>query len=94
MSMTASVVAYTVAPEYAEELRRRVHEHPVPSARQARGHRGFPLMAEPAQARSARHRQRWPLRGVGRVVALSTFAEQSRPHTDFGRKLGMHLAGG
>ncbi len=44
MSMAASVVTYTVAPEHAEELRVRVQEHLVPTARQTQGYRGFLLL--------------------------------------------------
>ncbi len=44
MSMAASVVTYTVAPEHAEELRARVQEYLVPTARQTQGYRGFLLL--------------------------------------------------
>ena len=44
MHMGASVVTYTVNPEHADELNRRVQEHLVPAARQTRGYRGFLLL--------------------------------------------------
>jgi len=44
MSMGASIVTYTVDPEQAEELHRRVREHLVPAARQVPGYRGLLLV--------------------------------------------------
>ena len=44
MDMGASIVTYTVGPEHAEELTRRVREHLVPAARQLPGYRGFLLV--------------------------------------------------
>ena len=41
MDMGASIVTYTVAPEHAEELTKRVREHLVPAARQLPGYQGF-----------------------------------------------------
>ena len=42
MSMGVSIViTYTVDPEKAEELTKRVREHLVPAARQVQGYRGF-----------------------------------------------------
>ena len=44
MSMASNMVEYTVNPEHAEELHRRVREHLVPLARQTQGYRGFLLL--------------------------------------------------
>lgn len=44
MSLVASVVTYTVAPSNAEELRRRVQEHLVPTAQALPGYQGFLLL--------------------------------------------------
>jgi|SRR5579884_724098 len=44
MSMGASIVTYTVAPEHADELRERVQRYLVPAARRTRGYRGFLLL--------------------------------------------------
>ncbi|MEA2511491.1 MAG: hypothetical protein QOF01_2733 [Thermomicrobiales bacterium] len=44
MSMGASIVTYTVAPEHADELQRRVQDHLLPAARQTHGYRGFLLL--------------------------------------------------
>ena len=44
MNMGASIVTYSVEPEHAEELHKRVREHVVPAARQTVGYRGFLLI--------------------------------------------------
>jgi hypothetical protein len=44
MSMGASIVTYTVDPEHADELHRRVEEYLVPAAQQTHGYRGFLLL--------------------------------------------------
>lgn len=44
MSMGASIVTYTVGPQQAEELHRRVREHLLPAAQQVAGYRGFLLV--------------------------------------------------
>jgi hypothetical protein len=41
MHMAASIVEYTVDPEYAEELHRRVRAYLLPAARQTKGYRGM-----------------------------------------------------
>ncbi len=44
MSMGASIVTYSVDPQQAEELHRRVREHLLPAAQRLRGYRGFLLI--------------------------------------------------
>ena len=44
MSMAASIVEYTVNPQQADELHRRVQQHLVPAARQTQGYQGFLLL--------------------------------------------------
>jgi heme-degrading monooxygenase HmoA len=44
MSKVANVVSYTVKPENADELLRRVQEHLVPAVQRAPGYQGFLLL--------------------------------------------------
>ena len=53
MSMAASVVTYTVAPENAAELAKNVSEHLVPAARQTAGYLGFLLLDQGDDRRMA-----------------------------------------
>ena len=53
MGMGVTVVTYTVDPANAEALRRRVEEHLVPAARAAKGYRGFLLLDQGDDRRTA-----------------------------------------
>jgi hypothetical protein len=44
MAMAASIVEYTVGPEHADELHRRVRERLLPAAQRTRGYRGMLLL--------------------------------------------------
>ncbi|MEJ7901453.1 MAG: hypothetical protein WKF63_06365 [Thermomicrobiales bacterium] len=44
MFKAASVVTYSVDPEHADELARRVQDHLVPAAREVAGYQGFLLL--------------------------------------------------
>jgi len=42
--MVANVVSYTVKPEHADELLRRVQDHLIPATQRAPGYQGFLLL--------------------------------------------------
>lgn len=53
MSMVASVVTYTVQDGLGDELNTQVREHLVPAARNLTGYRGFALLSQEGNKRTA-----------------------------------------